>query len=358
MKQLDRYIIREMAVPMLIGTLSFLMMFQANMLIALFKEYPMDRVPPRAILQLILLKSPYFLQMTLPIGMAIASSLTVARLVRESELTAMRAAGMAIRRVLRPVAMIGLVIAALNFVVVEYVQPPSEVRSRKLFEEVLLLSSMGAPQANVTLKVRDYSVNVRAVAPDGKDRLILSDVLLFQRRQDDEVVIVTAKSGWYREGTWRFIQPRMNVVRGNTLINARAIGDILIEEKISISEYLSNQPRQDEKSLRELWAFVQEGRRTQRDTKVVEIAFHNRIAIPITCLVFAITGPMTALWFARSGPFLGVFMSLVMVLMYYNGFVIFNEILGRNGWIPPILAAWAPNLLFLAAGLWALRRAE
>jgi lipopolysaccharide export system permease protein len=67
---------------------------------------------------------------------------------------------------------------------------------------------------------------------------------------------------------------------------------------------------------------------------------------------------MFAVWMSRAGPFVGVLFSLAMVLAYYNAFVISTEIFGRNGWLPPIAAAWLPNVIFFLLGLWAIRRAE
>ena len=66
MKTLDRYIYRELVVPFLIGTIAVVLMFQANMLIYLFKNFSLSNVPTLAVLDMILYKTPYFLNMTLP----------------------------------------------------------------------------------------------------------------------------------------------------------------------------------------------------------------------------------------------------------------------------------------------------
>lgn len=76
MKTLDRYIIRELIVPFLIGTVAVVLMFQANTLIYMMKTYSVSNVPPLALAQIILYKTPDFLRMTLPVGMALASSLS------------------------------------------------------------------------------------------------------------------------------------------------------------------------------------------------------------------------------------------------------------------------------------------
>src|SRR5271155_2939714 len=103
MKRLDVYLIREMVVPFLIGTVSVVLMFQANTYMALARELQLNNVPFSAVIQVLYFKTPFFLSMTLPLGMALASSLAMSRIARESELTAFRAAGARILRVLAPI---------------------------------------------------------------------------------------------------------------------------------------------------------------------------------------------------------------------------------------------------------------
>ena len=55
---------------------------------------------------------------------------------------------------------------------------------------------------------------------------------------------------------------------------------------------------------------------------------------------------------------MGVMVSLGLVWMYYNAYVISTEILGKNGWLSPVLAAWVPNVVFALIGLVFVRKLE
>jgi lipopolysaccharide export LptBFGC system permease protein LptF len=55
---------------------------------------------------------------------------------------------------------------------------------------------------------------------------------------------------------------------------------------------------------------------------------------------------------------MGVLVSLIIVWLHFNLFVITGEIFGKNTWVSPVLAAWIPNVLFAAVGLLFLRRLE
>ena len=126
---------------------------------------------------------------------------------------------------------------------------------------------------------------------------------------------------------------------------------------ISVPE-LFTQPQPEEQTAEQLKAQIEAGKRNRADTTALEVAYHVKFSVPAACLVFAITGPVFAVWLSRSGPFVGVLLSIVLVLLYWNFFVISTEIVGRNGWLPAWSAAWLPNMVFLALGLMALRRAE
>ena len=63
MKKLDWYVLKELSVPFLIGTVSVLLMFQANQFIFLFKNISLQNVPFKAFVQLVLYKTPYWASM-------------------------------------------------------------------------------------------------------------------------------------------------------------------------------------------------------------------------------------------------------------------------------------------------------
>jgi lipopolysaccharide export LptBFGC system permease protein LptF len=75
-------------------------------------------------------------------------------------------------------------------------------------------------------------------------------------------------------------------------------------------------------------------------------------------LVFSLVSPIFGVIFSRSGGFPGVLVSFVVVLLYYNAFVVSTQILGKFAWCPVWFAAWSPNLAFIVLGLIALRRLE
>jgi lipopolysaccharide export system permease protein len=356
-RKLDWYVLKELMVPFLIGTISVLLMFQANQFIYLFKNVSLQNVPFSAFAQLVLYKTPYWANMTLPVGMALASSMAVSRLTRESELTAMRAVGARILRVIRPIAIFGVFVAIGNFYLVEMVMPPAEKQFNRLSQKVGVLGGIPTFNQNVGIKLKNWYVNFGVAQRGSAGNLILTDIILFERPQRGVVQITSAKRGTYAAGNWTFTDTYIWIVNGQELTVGKPGKPVAVFDPIDIESIFGN-PLSEEKTLAELKTAIASNKRNGLNTRSDEVQYHNRFAVPVSCLVFAILGPVFAVWFARSGAFVGVLLSMVLVLLYYNAWVISTEILGKNGWTSPWLAAWLPNIIFIVLGLFAIRRLE
>lgn len=354
--KLDRYILRELAVPFLIGTISVVLMFQANVLIFFFKTFSASNVPFVALVKYLIYKTPFYLNMTFPVGMALAASLAMSRLTRESELTAMRAAGAPILRVMVPLAFAGILVGLLNFYVGERLVPRGEKAASKLGSQLGMLGAIPDFKSNVSINIQKYSANFGSVAKGPNNTIILSKILLIERPNESEIDLYTFDSGVYEKGNWNFGKGFRRAIVGEDLMSMKATS-VHIYEPINLSD-LYQPAVPTEQSTEELLQGIREGKSLGRDTAPLEVSYYTRYSVPAACLVFAIVGPIFAIWLGRGGGFVGVLLSILMVVLYYNVYVISTEIFGRNGWLSPWLAAWLADIIFLVLGVVGLRRLE
>src|SRR5690348_9173230 len=98
MKILTRYLLREMFVPFLIGQAAIVMMLTGSVLYNNANLFLQFQVPVAYVTRLSLYFIPFLVNMTMPVAMAVAASLAVSRLSRDSEITVMRAAGVSLVR--------------------------------------------------------------------------------------------------------------------------------------------------------------------------------------------------------------------------------------------------------------------
>src|SRR5579871_4299959 len=123
MKRLDRYLIREMFIPFLIGQGAVVLMLTGTVLYNNADAFLNNEIPAPAVAKIAFYFMPYLVNLTMPVAMAIAASLTVSRLARDTEITVMRAAGISLKRIFLPIFVVGIVVSVGDFYFGERVVP-------------------------------------------------------------------------------------------------------------------------------------------------------------------------------------------------------------------------------------------
>ncbi|MCY3666648.1 MAG: LptF/LptG family permease [Gemmatimonadetes bacterium] len=114
---------------------------------------------------------------------------------------------------------------------------------------------------------------------------------------------------------------------------------------------LEREREQAAEALRRQWRHID--RRAGRINEYL-VEIHKKLSIPAACLVFALVGAPLGALIRRRGAAVSVGVSLFFFWIYWM-FLIGGEELADRGYIPPPLAMWAPNLVFVLAG-WGLLR--
>ena len=360
MKRLDRYVFRELFPPFFMGVLIVVVMFQANFYMAMGKNDLTRNVPPLAIIKIIFLETPGFLSQTLPIAVSLAASLALSRIARESELTAIRSSGTRVLRVLLPVALFGILIGAVDYLVVDKVTPMASRASKELQTNVNILASVGDFLTNVQLRLQSYTVNIGSVTKEkkGDETLTLKDILLIERPEPGQMTAIVAPEGKYRQGMWTFTNCKTFKFRsGSSAMDLIESKIFKINQKVAIRD-LVMAPGAPDMGIQELKQKIQDLKKIQQYTRNLEIEYHIKFSTPTMCFIFAIVSPIFSIKFAKQGGFIGVLISMVVVMLYFNAWVISTQIIGKDPRIDPALAAWLPNIVFFIAGLIGLRSLE
>ncbi len=355
-KRLDRYILKEMLVPMVVGTLVIALLFMANEFIAIFKTFEVTRLPFSAIMQMVFFRMPFWLSLTLPSGTAIGVALAVSRLARESEITAMRAAGLPLRRIFMPILFVGLLVGVANFFIVENLIPPAAKAYKNVTNQASVIGSAPAFKSNVMLQLDQYTANFGEIQRLQGGEVLLKDAVIFERPKVGETWLYTAPQGTYKDGVWDF--PGTFVYRMNGIQLMAGEGQHLVINQVIRVGDLFVQPTPEESTVEDLRAAIQRNKANKVDTTNLEVAYHVKFSLPASCLVFALTSAAFAVALMRSGPFVGLIVSMGLVMFFYNAHIVSTDIIGQNGWLPPILAAWLPDLLYTVVALILIWRAE
>ncbi|MBS1708856.1 MAG: LptF/LptG family permease [Armatimonadetes bacterium] len=355
-RKLDLYVLRELFLPLLAGTLVLAILFEGNEFIALYK-YQISQMPPLAIVQLAVVKLPGWLTFCLPGGLAFAVSLVVSRLVRESELTAMRSAGIPIRRVLVAVLVVGVAFSGASMLLLERIVPVASKKFMKLSQEFAIVAANPKFESNVMIKLSPYTARFGSVERTSDRKLSLKDVLLVEEPAPKRLWITMADTGTYDDGVWTLTGARFFALEDTSLVSFKVLKEFKVNQKIEVPDLFSASLPTDE-TVEMLWQQVQEERRLGRSSRKQEVQFYAKFANAASCFFIALVSAVASVRVARYGAFAGVFVSLVMAAVYINMFIVATEIIGQHGWLAPMPAAWLADVILGLFGVTLAARME
>ena len=109
----------------------------------------------------------------------------------------------------------------------------------------------------------------------------------------------------------------------------------------------------DQLSLAELRQQIQTLRNSGYDITQFRVAYHGKLAGPLAPLVMVLLGLPFAFGVGRRGSLYGIGVALLLVLVYWATYAVFNA-LGLETVLRPYVAAWAPNVLYGLLGVYML----
>jgi lipopolysaccharide export system permease protein len=166
-------------------------------------------------------------------------------------------------------------------------------------------------------------------------------------------LVVEAPSAQFNDSTHRWVlaRPRFRVIASPEAAETFAF-DSLVQRSITQTPAdLLVQPKQP-KEMRygELGRYIDDLERSGGDGRRLRVRQALKIAIPFTCVIIALFAAPLAVTAQKASGTSGIAISLLTTVIFLI-LVQLSEQIGAGGLVPPVLAAWVPNILFGLAGL-------
>lgn len=355
--QIDRYLARLIAIP-LIGTLTLAaMLLLLDKMLRLFDFVVSEGGPVNVVWQMLANLVPEYLSLGIPIGLMLGVLLAFRRLALSSELDTLRAVGLSYGRLLRVPYCYAVGLMLLNLAIVGFIQPYARYKYEGLRFE-LRSGALGASikvgeftnlGKHMTLRIersddqgrRLHGVFVRAESSDGRTLAVTADRGAFLATDDPDTIILRLNRGRLVHDSPRYRAPRVLSFENHDLpidlptIEAfRGRGDgnqeLTLPELIRVG-HAANVGHSLRASARANFHF-----------RMVEVAM--MLLLPLLAVALAIPPK-------RSSSSLGIFVSIVMVVTYHK-INQYAEQMGAQGRIDPLIALWAPFVVFAALIVW------
>ena len=372
MRLLDRYLLRELLVPLSYCLAGFLMFWISFDLFNELNGFQEKKLQPADIAEYYIVKTPELLVVVVPIALLLALLYTLTNHARHNEITAIRAAGVSLWRLSATYFGVGLAASAALFALNELWVPDSALRTEQIKRRHVPVD----PNGNERGKVRNLGFkNARyerewLIGLYNVETAEMFSVQVTETLRNGLVRSMSAARGGRTNGVWIFSEvrefrhdPRTKAAPVPTLhTNVLARPEFLetpdeIRSEIKIASRISLPgAREADVPLVELFDYLHfHPNLTPADRWWLYTKMHGRLAAPWTCLVVVLIALPFGAASGRRNVFVGVASSIFIAFAFF----VLSQLslaLGTGGYLPAWLAGWLPNLVFGGTGLWLTAR--
>ncbi|WP_457637968.1 LptF/LptG family permease [Oceanithermus sp.] len=367
---LDRYLLREVVPVLLVSALLYVAVFLFGFFYVGSRW--LDGAPVLKVFTWLGYHVPGVLVQVLPMAVVSAIVIPFGRLATEGAIIATQAGGISLVRLLKPVLLLGILLAGFSLYLSEKVVPWSNARVRGYWYDELTTPGRGLARLRGKTVPLGEGLELYFPAFDYKTGEMLNVRLqLWKGRQ---ATVIFADRGSYdgrdiKLTNYRIytvdyaaidqiltasedeLAAKLKNVFKNVVVPRKEGATTTIKTGLSRDEALANfaDPlAADTLSLSEAWRRYRDPNLPPADRQDAALAFHSKLALPLANVVLILLSLPFAVRYGRS-PGLSMGMSVMIAVGYYLVFML-SRSMGGLGLLPPWLAAWFADVAFALVG--------
>lgn len=302
------------------------------------------------------LRVPQLIARFLPYSVLLATLITLVTLNQNSEVISMKAAGLSAHQVLAPLMLTALIVSFVSFAFNERVVTRATA-SLAAWESADFGPVAAASGMRNNVYLSDGRDILMAASISGSGKTMVMNEVTYFRRDGSGMVIEQIRSprAYYVGPGWK-LDDAVRFESGPT--KTGEVSSLIVAPGITPSQVELTRVNPDAQSLFELTGSIEAMRAAGRRTSELDAAWWHKISGPLSAFLMPLLGAVAAFGLARSGQVL--IRAMIGMSLGFAYFVIDNAALamGNFGGYPPMVAAWAPFLLFALVGETVLIRTE
>jgi len=349
-KILDKYILRQVIEMFLMGVFVFsTIIFASDVFTTLIKQIAKFGIPFKIAFIMILLNIPSVIVLTIPMGVLLSTVMTLNRLSLSSEITVMRACGIGLNRIAKPIFIFAIIMALSSFFINESVVPVMTKQSKDLALWALGQKNIPDGKQNFVFKeLNDNGVLKRLFYVGFCEKKTLHNITVLDNSKPETIQILQAREGKTSPDGWHFKRGAVYTI-GNEL-NTSLFETLDVKFGLDLSKEL-NKNVAKEMNFYKLFKFLIKSDLPPEVRQVYTIELFDKIALPITTIVFVLVGVPLAITPPRVRYNRGFLFSILIIFAYYVIRAL-SLSFGTAGSMHPFLSAWLPNILLTVWGVW------
>ncbi|MBT9587532.1 LptF/LptG family permease [bacterium] len=364
MSLLFRLVAREMLGPFLFGLGAFTILFFAvETLTGVARMVLESKLGLGLIAEYLANRLPQVIIFTCPMAVLLSGLMSFGRLSSDSELTALKAAGISFMRIATPALLLCALVSCINLWLNDSLVPGSMKRAYDIVFEAQKRDPFRYALGTPPRTLKNGETQILCVYGFDVDRKILYGVYLHYFYNEARRRDIFAEQAVWNGRVW--VLKNMRVTTFDNQMDATQEltasetwtemqpGDSPSDPNALIRrEYLPEELSRAElaEKLAELPAGKVVGGDANRKRNRYEVMFHQKLALPWTSLIFGAFAIPLGVRPQRSSRSIGLGLSLLFILIYYVLMTV-GMVLGEAGKMPAMHAAWFPNIVFGVMGL-------
>jgi LPS export ABC transporter permease LptG/LPS export ABC transporter permease LptF len=347
---LDDYVLRDFALYLSLIVATFLMLLLVFTLFELLNDILRNHVSVLAVGEYLLNVTPYFLYYPVaPLSMLLAVLVTFGLLQRSNEITAIKATGISVYRIIVPVLIASTLVAGVLFLSDQFYLPYTNKRQDALRNRI-----KGKPAQTYLRPDRKWIFgqhsDIYYYQFFDPDRDAFGGVSVFQfdpRTFQITHRIAADRAHWSDSmGRWVYEQGWERSLSGSAIQNYRKFDVATYPELAEAPAYFKKEIIQSqEMSYDELRRYIHDLQQSGFDVVRLRVQLQKKIAYPLITLVMAILAIPFALFTGKRSAVTGVATAIGIGVVYWTISGLF-EAMGNLSQLPPAVAAWSPDLVF------------
>ncbi len=356
MRILDLLIIRTFTTTFLLFVIGAPLLFLIGDIVENLDQYFDRGLTSLELLTAYLFMLPEFISWSFPIAALVAAVFTIHSMTQHREILAAKAGGISFHRLMVPLLLIGLILTGLGLMLNQAV-PLAKRQSGQILRDESYSSLLRSDFVFKGSDERTITAQRLTIVPPLLNQILMEVPNPVTGGLSEHVQ--AREAPYNEESGWMFRDGYLRIVRGDEELDLTFYFDSLRtnEFKENPSSLLEVPEDEDEMTVTEIDRMAANISRSGGDPSFLIVKKEQRTAIAVATLVIILFGGPLATGSGRSGTTYGIGVALGSTILYLLLFRITGAA-GKVGAIPPILAAWLPNLIFLVCGLILLRRVK
>ncbi|MBZ5629542.1 MAG: LptF/LptG family permease [Acidobacteriia bacterium] len=350
---IDDYILRDFFAYLGMILSTFLVLLLVFTFFELLGDIVRNRVPLVMVGQYLINVTPYFIYNTAHISVLLAVLVTFGLMQKANEITAMKATGISIYRVILPVMVIAAILSTGLFFFDQFYLPHANKRQDALRNQI-----KGKPAQTFLRPDRKWIFGQRSdiyyyefFDADG-NRFGSISIFEFDPKTFALTKRIYATRAHWSETLhkWVFEQGWTRSFLGSAIQSYQPFDVETFAELGEPPSYFKKEVKQSsEMNYEELNNYIHDLQQSGFDVIRLRVQLQKKFAFPIITFVMAVLAVPFALSAGRRGALAGIATAVGIAVVYFVVSGLF-EAMGNTNQLPAALAAWSPDLLFALAG--------